>query len=58
MTGRMTTPLMTPLSDTVLYLIHPRGFTCHSSSVCSTGTYAGIAGKLPYLKELGLPQWS
>ena len=25
-------PLMTPLSDTVLYLIHPRGFTCHSSS--------------------------
>ena len=48
-------PLMTPLSDTVLYLIHPRGFTCHSSSgVQHRGTYAGITEKLPYLKELGI----
>lgn len=48
-------PLMTPLSDTILYLIHPRGFTRHTSSgVEQKGTFAGLAEKIPYLKELGI----
>ncbi len=48
-------PLMTPLSETVLYLIHPRGFTRHASSgVPHKGTFMGIVEKIPYLKELGI----
>ena len=48
-------PLMTPLSETILYLVHPRGFTRHASSgVEHKGTFAGIVEKIPYLKELGI----
>lgn len=48
-------PLMTPLSETVLYLVHPRGFTRHASSgVEHKGTFAGIAEKIPYLSQLGI----
>lgn len=48
-------PLMTPLSDSVLYLIHVRGFTRHSSSgVAHKGTFDGIIEKISYLKSLGV----
>ncbi len=48
-------PLMTPLAETVLYLLHPRGFTRHGSSgVSCKGTFAGIAEKIPYLLDLGI----
>ena len=48
-------PLRTPLCDTVLYLLHVRGFTKHASSgVRAKGTFEGIAEKISYLKELGV----
>lgn len=48
-------PLMTPLSDSILYLLHVRGFTRHASSgVEHKGTFLGIAEKVDYLKELGV----
>ncbi|HJA92417.1 MAG TPA: hypothetical protein H9717_04775 [Candidatus Eisenbergiella merdipullorum] len=48
-------PPMTPLSDSILYLLHVRGFTRHASSgVKARGTFAGIMEKIPYLKELGI----
>ena len=35
--------LMTPLSETILYLVHPRGFTRHASSgVEHKGTFAAV----------------
>ena len=41
--------------DTILYRLHVRGFTRHpSSGVSHKGTFAGIAEKIPYLKELGV----
>ena len=44
-----------PYEDMMLYALHVRGFTKHSSSgVQCRGTYAGIAEKIPYLKELGI----
>jgi len=44
-----------PLEDTILYRIHTRGFTKHTSSqVRGKGTFAGIREKIPYLKELGV----
>lgn len=44
-----------PMSDLVIYELHVRGFTRHSSSQTSSpGTYKGISDKLPYLKELGI----
>ena len=47
--------LCTPFSESILYLLHVRGFTGHSSSkVKHPGTFAGIAEKIPYLKELGI----
>ena len=48
-------PLMTPLQDSILYLVHVRGFTRHpSSGVQNRGTFAGITEKIPYLKSLGI----
>jgi glycogen operon protein len=48
-------PLNIPLADTVLYELHVRGFTRHpSSGVRQPGTFAGLAEKVPYLKELGV----
>lgn len=48
-------PLMTPLCDSILYLLHVRGFTRHASSgVEKKGTFAGIVEKIPYLKDLGV----
>ena len=48
-------PLCVPFEDTILYRLHVRGFTKHSSSkVKHKGTYFGIVDKIPYLKELGI----
>lgn len=41
--------------DMIVYRLHVRGFTRHASSgVEDRGTFAGIAEKIPYLKELGV----
>ncbi len=48
-------PLEYPLSDLVIYELHVRSFTNHGSSgVKYKGTFAGLAEKIPYLKELGV----
>jgi glycogen operon protein len=47
--------LETPLHDLVIYELHVRGFTAHSSSNSTApGTFAGLREKIPYLKELGI----
>lgn len=44
-----------PFCDSVIYKLHMRGFTKHSSSgVQNKGTFAGLEEKIPYLKELGI----
>jgi glycogen operon protein len=50
-------PLKTPLSQTIVYEMHVRGFTCHPSSGITQerrGTFAGLIEKISYLKELGI----
>lgn len=48
-------PPCIPMEDTILYRLHVRGFTKHSSSqVKAKGTFAGLKEKIPYLKELGV----
>jgi glycogen operon protein len=48
-------PPRTPLSQTVLYELHVRGYTRHSSSgVAHPGTYLGLCEKIPHLKSLGV----
>jgi glycogen operon protein len=48
-------PPNTPLSQSVIYELHVRGFTRHSSSgVAEPGTYLGLCEKIPYLKSLGV----
>ena len=48
-------PLNIHLADSVIYEMHVRGFTRHSSSgVSRPGTFGGIVEKIPYLKELGI----
>ena len=47
--------LRRPLSETVIYETHVRGFTkSKTSRVKHSGTYLGLIEKLPYLKELGI----
>lgn len=42
-------------TELVIYEMHARGFTAHSSSgVEAPGTYTAILEKIPYLKELGV----
>ena len=42
-------------NELVIYRLHPRGFTKHSSSkVRHKGSFKGIMEKIPYLKELGV----
>lgn len=42
-------------SDLVIYELHVRGFTKHSSSgVANPGTFDGVIEKIPYLKKLGV----
>ncbi len=41
--------------DSIVYGMHVRGFTRHSSSgVKGKGTFAGVIEKIPYLKDLGI----
>jgi glycogen operon protein len=48
-------PPATPLSQTVIYELHVRGYTRHASSaVAHPGTYLGLIEKIPYLKSLGV----
>ncbi len=43
------------LDELILYKLHVRGFTMSpTSGVKHKGTYAGLAEKIPYLKELGI----
>ncbi len=47
--------LRRPLSETVIYETHVRGFTkSKTSRVKHAGTYLGLIEKLPYLKNLGI----
>lgn len=44
-----------PYDQALVYCMHVRGFTKHSSSnVKYKGTFAGVLEKLPYLKEIGV----
>lgn len=48
-------PLNIPFEDTIMYRLHVRGFTKHSSSkVKHKGTYLGIVDKIHHLTELGI----
>ena len=48
-------PLSTPMSRTVIYELHVRGFTQHpSSAVRHPGTFLGLCEKIPHLKALGV----
>src|SRR5262249_54802249 len=48
-------PLATPMSQTVIYELHVRGFTRHpSSGVKHPGTFLGLCEKIPYLQSLGI----
>jgi isoamylase len=50
-------PLKRPFAETVIYELHVRGFTQHSSSGVAPfrrGTYAGLIEKIPYLVDLGV----
>jgi glycogen operon protein len=47
--------LKIPLSESIIYEMHVRGFTRHGSSLVKhPGTYAGVIEKIPYLRELGV----
>jgi glycogen operon protein len=50
-------PPRTPSARTVIYEMHVRGFTRNPNSGVKEGirgTYAGLAEKIPYLKDLGV----
>ena len=48
-------PPMIPMQDSIIYEMHVRGFSRHSSSkVRNPGTFAGIIEKIPHLRELGI----
>jgi isoamylase len=48
-------PPMIPFEEMVIYEVHLKGFTAHSSSgVSSPGTYLGFIEKIPHLVELGV----
>ena len=47
--------LCTPFNESIIYLLHVRGFTKDKSAkVKHPGTFLGITEKIPYLKELGI----
>lgn len=47
--------LCRPLSETIIYELHVRGFTrSPTSKVKFPGTYLGVIDKIPYLKKLGI----
>ncbi|HEY7159691.1 MAG TPA: glycogen debranching protein GlgX, partial [Acidobacteriota bacterium] len=44
-----------PMTDTIIYEMHVRGFTKHpSSNVKNPGTFDALIEKIPYLQELGI----
>ncbi len=50
-------PLDIPYDETIVYRLHVRGFTAHSSSGVNKdvrGTFQGIIEKIPYLVSLGI----
>lgn len=48
-------PLNLPMHNLIIYEMHIRGFTRHSSSKTEhPGTYRGVIEKIPYLVELGI----
>src|SRR6185436_12811057 len=48
-------PPRTPLSDSILYELHVRGYTQHpSSGVTQPGTFLGLCEKIPHLKSIGV----
>lgn len=48
-------PLKTPLSETIIYELHVKGYTGHpDSGVEAKGTYRGLIEKIDYLMELGV----
>ncbi len=48
-------PPNTPLSDTIIYELHVRGFSRHDNSgVNHPGTFQAIIEKIDYLKKLGI----
>lgn len=48
-------PLNIPLSDSIIYELHVRGFTRHASSETKCpGTFLGLIEKIPYLQDLGI----
>lgn len=48
-------PLNIPAENLIIYEMHVRSFTAHSSSgVTHPGTYSGLVEKIPYLKALGI----
>jgi isoamylase len=48
-------PINRHLADSIIYELHVRGFTQHSSSgTRHPGTFLGLTGKIPYLRELGI----
>ncbi|MDO5675015.1 MAG: glycogen debranching protein GlgX [bacterium] len=48
-------PLKTPIQDTIIYELHVRGFTQHSSAqVAYPGTFRGLTEKINYLRSLGI----
>ena len=48
-------PLDLPVSELVIYELHVRGFTRHSSSrVAHPGTFDGLREKIPHLVDLGI----
>lgn len=50
-----THPPKIPKEDLIIYEMHVRSFTQHSSSrVKAPGTFLGIVEKIPYLKSLGV----
>jgi glycogen operon protein len=49
------TPMEIPSENLIIYEMHVRGFTRHSTSgVAHPGTYAGVVEKIPYLLSLGV----
>ncbi|MBU2513046.1 glycogen debranching protein GlgX [bacterium] len=48
-------PINRPLSETIIYELHVRGFTKNdNSAVSNPGTFRGLMEKVGYLKELGI----
>ena len=48
-------PINRPLSESIIYEVHLKGFTAgKNSGVSCPGTYRGFMEKIPYLKDLGI----